>query len=280
MVLAGSPSPFAAHLRWWRHHRRLSQLDLAGVAGVSAKHISFLEIGRAHPSREMVVHLARSLDVPLRHRNDLLIAAGFAPAYRTGSLTDDSMADVRSVVQLHLGHHEPFPAVCVDRRWDVLDANGAASVFLEDVAPALLEPPVNVVRLSLHPDGLYPRVRNFEEYASHLLDQLRSQLAHTMDDALGELLDEVDTYPNLPRAQKRDPNGSRPMLPLLMTADGADLTLITTITTIGAPTDATTSELAIEAFYPGDETTRSWLEQRFRATTDRGERAGEQNFLD
>lgn len=262
MALANVSSPFADHLRWWRHHRRLSQLDLAGLADVSAKHISFLEVGRSQPSREMVLHLAASLDVPLRHRNELLAAAGFAPAYRTDALDEHSMADVRRVVSLHLEHHEPFPAVCVDRHWNVLDANDAAGLFLERVDPALLAGPINVMRLSLHPDGLSRLVQNFDRYAAHLVEQLRAQVSRTLDAGLAELLDEVTGYPNVPDAQSHLGTDTGPMLPLVLDVDGTELSFVSTIATIGAPNDVTTAELAIEAFYPGDDTTRTWLERR------------------
>jgi transcriptional regulator with XRE-family HTH domain len=156
MAVLESPQGFSEQLRWWRTYRRFSQLDLAGLAGVSAKHLSYLETGRSTPSPEMVLHLARHLDVPAREQNALLLAAGYAPRYPERSLDDDAMADVRRVVDLQLRHHEPYPAICVDRRWDLLAANDAAWAFVDGVAPELAEPPINVMRLSLHPEGPHP----------------------------------------------------------------------------------------------------------------------------
>lgn len=277
-ALAGSPSstvplatgPFADRLRWWRTRARLSQVDLAGVADVSSRHISFLETGRSRPSREMVLHLARHLDVPVRHRNELLTAAGFAPAYPDRPLDDAAMADLRRVVRLHLDNHEPFPAVCVDGHWNLLDANAAAGLFLTGVAPELLAPPVNVMRLSLHPDGIASRVNNFDPYAAHLVDQLRAQLARSADPTLAELVDEVTAYPAVVAALARraetgasypadGPTGRGPLLAMEVALDDVTLSLVTTIATLGAPRDVTSSELAIEAFYPADDVTEAWL---------------------
>ncbi len=256
--LADQPARFGDHLRWWRRYRRLSQLDLAGLADVSSKHLSFLETGRSSPSREMVLHLARHLEVPVRHQNGLLVAAGYAARFAERSLGDHTMAEVRRVVDLHLEHHEPYPAICEDRRWDLLAANGAAQLFLHGVAPELLDPPINVVRISLHPAGLAPRVRNFNAYAAHLLGRLRLQAARTADPDIADLLDEVSTYVDV-EAQGAGDGPPGPMLPLRIDHDGHELALISTIATIGAPLDITTAELAIEAFYPADPATASAL---------------------
>jgi transcriptional regulator with XRE-family HTH domain len=264
MAVLESPQGFGEQLRWWRSYRRLSQLDLAGLAGVSTKHLSYLETGRAAPSPEMVLHLARHLDVPNREQNALLLAAGYAPRYPERSLDDASMADVRRVVDLQLRHHQPYPAVCVNRRWDLLAANDAAWGFVDGVAAELLEPPINVMRLSLHPGGLAPRVRNFASYAAHLLAQIRAEVARTADRRLAELADEIAAYPTVAgiAGTIHPSDHTSAVLPLRIQIDGRELSFITTIATIGAPQDITTSELAVEAFYPADDTTAAAFEGR------------------
>jgi transcriptional regulator with XRE-family HTH domain len=259
-----SPQGFGEQLRWWRTYRRMSQLTLAGLAGVSAKHLSYLETGRSTPSPEMVLHLARHLDVPAREQNALLLAAGYAPRYPERSLDDDAMSDIRRVVDLQLRHHQPYPAVCVDRRWALLAANDAAWVFVDGVAAELLEPPVNVMRLSLHPGGLAPRIRNFASYAAHLLAQLRAEAARTADRRLADLVDEITGYPTMTpvAGSVRALDHTSAVLPLRIAIGGEELSFITTIATIGAPQDVTTSELAIEAFYPADDTTAAAFEGR------------------
>ena len=185
-------------LRDWRQRRRLSQLDLSNEAAVSARHLSFVETGRSKPSRELVLHLAEHLDVPLRERNSLLMAAGYAPVYRERSLDDAEMDPVRGALDMILAGHEPYPAVIVDRLWNLVTANAAAlSLFATGVAPHLLEPPVNVVRLGVHPDGLAPRTRNLAEFSEHLLVRLQRQLAVSPDAELQALYDEVLTYPGV-----------------------------------------------------------------------------------
>lgn len=258
VALADTSSRFGDHLRWWRHHRRFSQLELGLSAGVSAKHVSFLETGRSSPSREMVLHLARHLDVPLRHQNDLLTAAGFSPQFGERSLDDDAMAEIRQVIELQLAHHQPYPAICVDRRWDLISANAAAQVFLEGVSAPLLEPPVNVMRISLHPNGLAPRVRNFTVYAGHLVARLRAQAAHAVDPGLVDLLDEVSAYPGV-RAAAHEETIAGPVLPLRIDIAGVEVALVSTIASIGAPQEITTAELAVEAFYPADEASAAVL---------------------
>src|SRR3954471_10990745 len=180
-------------LRDWRRRRRLSQLDLALDAGVSTRHLSFIETGRARPSREMVVHLAEQLDVPLRERNGLLTAAGFAPLYRETPLSAPEMEQARSAIDLILQRH-PYPAVAVDRRWDVVNANDAAFALVEGVDPALLGPPLNVYRITLHPNGLRSRIVNFDEYADHMIARLQQQVAASADPQLIELQEEMRDY--------------------------------------------------------------------------------------
>src|SRR4051812_39079615 len=182
-------------LRDWRRQRRLSQLDLALEAGVSTRHLSFVETGRSRPSPEMVEHLAEQLDVPLRDRNRLLLAAGYAPAYRERTLDEPEMGPVREALDRVLAGHEPYPAVVVDRGWNVVAANASVGVLLEGVAPELLEPPANVLRISLHPDGVAPRIANLGEWRAHLLERLGRQVALTGDAELAALHDELRAYP-------------------------------------------------------------------------------------
>lgn len=205
----------------------------------------------------MVLHLARHLEVPIRHQNELLVAAGFSPRFSERTLDDEAMGEIRQVVDLQLAHHEPYPAICVDRKWDLMAANASAQLFLDGIDPELLGPPLNVIRLSLHPSGLAPRVRNFGGYAAHLVDRLRSQASHAGDPQLMELLDEVSGYPGVePAAGHHQPG---PVLPLEITLAGHDLSLVSTIASFGAPQEVTTAELAIEAFYPADEASAAAL---------------------
>jgi transcriptional regulator with XRE-family HTH domain len=265
MTTLSPPSPTAGIgelLRSWRQRRRLSQLDLSVEAEVSARHLSFVETGRSRPSRELVLHLAEHLDVPLRERNSLLLAAGYAPAYRERSLDEAGMDPVRDALDRILAGHEPYPAVIVDRRWDLVTANGAAlRLFTADVAPHLLEPPVNVYRLGLHPDGLAPKVRNFPEYADHLLVQLQRDVALSGDPDLAALLEEVRAYPGVAEASPvlTDP-AQLLFLPMRMDGPGGgELSFFSTLATFGTALDVTLAELSIEAFFPADETTKQAL---------------------
>jgi transcriptional regulator with XRE-family HTH domain len=249
---------FGDLLKAWRARRRLSQLKLASDADVSTRHVSFLETGRANPSREMVLHLAEQLDVPLRERNALLIAAGFAPAFDERSLDDPALAPAREAVELVLAGHEPYPAVVVDRRWDLVAANSAISVFTAGMPAELLEPPINVVRASTHPDGLAGRILNFDEYAAHLVGRLRRQVELTADPGLAALLAEVRGYPGVVEVPGFEPRGAA-LLPMrISTTDGSTvLSFFSTIATFGTPVDVTLEELAIEAFFPADDATRA-----------------------
>src|SRR5438105_278369 len=185
-------------LRDWRQRRRLSQLDLAVNAEVSARHLSFVETGRAKPSRQLLLHLAEHLDVPLRDRNTLLLAAGYAPSYRETPLEDDAMAPARDALEKILAGHEPFPALIVNRRWDIVSANRPAMAILtEGVATELLAPPINALRVSLHPDGLAPRIANLAQWSAHLLTRLRREANVEADPSLDELYDELSSYPGV-----------------------------------------------------------------------------------
>jgi transcriptional regulator with XRE-family HTH domain len=249
-----SPEPtVGALLRQWRHRRGLSQLALVGAAGVSARHLSFVETGRSRPSREMVLRLGEHLDVPLRDRNALLLAAGLAPAYPERRLGDPPMAAVADAVTRLLAAYAPFPALVVDRHWELVDANDAVDLLTAGCAPALLAPPCNVLRLCLHPDGLAPRIRTLGTWRAHLLARLRHQAAATGDPHLQDLLDELRAYP-APAAEPA-PHAA-PVVPFrLRTADGRELAFVSTTTLFGTPGDVTVDELAIEAFLPADDAT-------------------------
>lgn len=250
------------HLRRWRQQRRLSQLDLALDAEISTRHLSFIETGRAAPSREMLLRLAERLEMPLRARNQLLLSAGFAPLYPERHLDDPAMASARLAIDALLKAHAPFPALAVDRHWQMLMANDAVAPLLAGVAPHLLAGNVNVLRLSLHPEGLAPRILNLGEWRHHLLERLRHQIAETGDAVLGALLAELTAYPA--SDEKAPASDGAIAIPLrLRTADG-DLSFLSTTTIFGTPRDITLSELAIETFLPADAATAARL-QRQRA---------------
>src|SRR6478752_1283112 len=246
-------------LRDWRQRRRLSQLDLAVGAGVSARHVSFVETGRARPSAEMVMQLAEHLDVPLRDRNALLLAAGYAPAFAQRDLDDPEMGPVRDVLDRLLRGHEPYPAIVVDRHWGLVAANRAVAVLTDGAAPYLLEPPVNVLRLGLHPDGLAPRIRNLGEWRAHLLDRLSRQAVVSGDPALFALHEELAALPGAHPGLTASLEVSEIAVPLLLTVDGSELAFISTATSFGTAIEVTVSELAIESFFPDDEATARFL---------------------
>ena len=246
-----------ALLRDWRRRRRLSQLDLALEAGVSARHVSFLETGRSRPSREMVLHLSEQLDVPLRDRNRLLLAAGFAPAFDERPIDAPEMAPVRDALDKILTGHEPYPAAVVDRWWNLVAANRSIALFTDQVPPELMEPPVNVLRVSLHPDGMASRILNYGEWRGHLVDRLKRQLALTADERLAALLDEVSGYPG--ETGEVHGAGGEIAVPLRFDAGGRELTFFSTIATFGTAIDITLAELAIEAFFPADQATADYL---------------------
>ncbi|QNK65544.1 helix-turn-helix domain-containing protein [Variovorax sp. PAMC26660] len=258
----GARDPFGVHLRHWRTHRRLSQLDLAQEAEVSTRHLSYVETGRAAPSREMVLRLAERLEVPLRERNALLVAAGFAPMYRQRSLDDPAMASARRAVDLVLKGHEPFPALAVDRHWNLVAHNAMVPMLMEGAAPELLQAPINVLRLSLHPDGLASRIANLAQWRTHLLERLQQQIAATGDVVLQALHDELGAYPapmvshDLPAI---DTELSAVAVPIQFVTPNGVLSFISTITIFGTPVDVTLQELAVESFFPADEQTAAAL---------------------
>ncbi|MBZ9814992.1 helix-turn-helix domain-containing protein [Mesorhizobium sp. CA7] len=248
-------------IREWRMRRRKSQLDLAMEADISQRHLSFVESGRAQPSRDMVLHLAEQLSIPLRQRNQLLLAAGFAPSFSEKPLTDATLAPALAAVETVLKGHEPFPALAVDRHWNLISANGAIAPFLADISePSLLTPPVNVLRLSLHPDGVAPRIVNLAEWRAHLLERFKHQNDATGDPVLIELERELRAYPSGLRSSRPAPvEPSGIVHPLKLAHGHAVLSFISTITVFGTPLDVTLSELAIESFFPADEQTRAVL---------------------
>jgi transcriptional regulator with XRE-family HTH domain len=247
---------FGALMREWRQRRRLSQLDLAIEAGVSARHVSFIETGRSSPSRAMVLRLADVLGIPLREQNQLLLSAGLAPEYRERSLDDPDMAAVRHGVERVLAAYHPFPCVVVNRGWGLVLANEGAAVLLDGVAPSLLEQP-NALRIALHPDGLAPRIRNFGQWRHHLIERLRREVAISGSAESAALLSEIESYPG-ESDEGRDFGGVA--VPLeLYTSAGQLLTFISTVTTFGTALDLTAAELSIEAFLPADDATAAAL---------------------
>lgn len=255
-------------LREWRVRRRLSQLDLALEAEISQRHLSFLEIGRAQPSREMILRLSEKLDLPLRERNVLLGAAGFASVFPERPLADQSLFAARRAVEQILTGLEPNPSFAVDRHWTLVAANKAVKILLDPVNKELLEPPVNMLRLCLHPQGFTPRINNYFEWRSSVIDYLERQVELTADEFLSELLAELKNYPKPATARDGEPDeersDSRISIPLrLQTADG-ELSFISAVTVFGTPVDVTLSELAIETFFPANEQTAEILSRIFR----------------
>jgi transcriptional regulator with XRE-family HTH domain len=246
-----------ALLREWRQRRRLSQLALALDAEISARHLSFIETGRAQPSREMILHLAERLQVPLRQRNILLAAAGYAQSYPERKLDDPALAAVNRVVQMALAG--PYPAMALNRHWEVLTANQGLTPLLAGVDPALLEPPVNVLRLTLHPSGLAPRILNSSEVRSHLLARLQQQIEGTADKFLIKLMQEMRSYPAADGLRDEQAHQAGISLPLNLSTDLGTLKLISTTMVFGGPLDITISELMIESLYPADEGSASIL---------------------
>ncbi len=244
-------------LREWRRRRRLSQLDLALEANISARHLSFIETGRSRPSRETVLRLAERLDVPLRERNVMLVAAGFAPVFAERPLDDPALAPAAQAIERLLKALEPFPALAVDCHWTMVKANAVVARLSEGVDPALLQPPVNVLRLSLHPRGLAPRIANLAEWRAHLLARLRRQVELSADAVLSDLLRELSAYPAPPRrgACTASEDAVGIAVPLRLVTAAGVLSLLSTTTVFGTPIDVTLSELALETFFPADDVT-------------------------
>jgi transcriptional regulator with XRE-family HTH domain len=243
-------------IREWRQRRRLSQLDLAIAANVSSRHLSFVETGRSRPTSEMILHLAEHLEVPLRDRNTLLLAGGFAPAYPERGLAEPELQAVRTALKRVLDGHEPYPAAVVNRWWELVDANAGIALFTAGVSTELLEPPVNVLRLSLHPDGMAPRIANLPEWRAHLLTRLHRQAEATGDQRLIALHSELGAYPG---GLSRPPGPAEVVVPLRYRTPQAELSFLSITAVIGTPMDVTVEELAIESFYPADPQTAKAL---------------------
>jgi transcriptional regulator with XRE-family HTH domain len=232
----------------------MSQLELSLQAGVSARHLSFVETGRSRPTREMILRLAEELDVPLRSRNELLLAGGFAPAFGERALGGPQLAATMASLRDVLAGHEPYPAVLIDRHWTLIDANAAAGQFLAGAAPELVEPPINVLRLSLHPDGMAPRIRNLAEWRGHVLHRLRRQAAASADPVLLALHDELAALPG--------GSADVPLDGVVVPLRFDDLSFFSITSVLGTPLDVTLAELAIESFLPADRATAAALRGR------------------
>lgn len=252
-TMTAPPTRVGELLRGWRQHRRRSQLDLANEAEISTRHLSCVETGRARPSRQFVLHVAEHLDLPLRARNELLIAAGYAPVYGQTDLDAPEMVHVREAIDLVLAHAEPFPSLVVDRRWNLVRANAGIGLMLSAVAPYLLEEP-NVLRISLHPDGLAPHLEDFDVYSAHVLTNLRRDAAALGDPGLLALHDELA---RLPGVRTDMPVDQQPglVLPVRLRSPYGLLSFFTTIARFGTAADVTLAELSIESFFPADEET-------------------------
>jgi transcriptional regulator with XRE-family HTH domain len=248
--------PVGDLLREWRQRRQLSQLDLALAAEISARHLSFVETGRSKPTSEMILRLTEQLDVPLRDRNALLLAGGYAPAYPERRLDEPELAAVRAALRHILAGHEPYPAIVVNRWWELVDSNAAIATLIGAAAPELLAPPVNVLRLSLHPDGMAPSIVNLAEWRGHLLTRLQRQVATTGDARLAELLTELRGYPG---GEEGRPGPADVVVPLRFRHGNRELSLFSITAVVGTPMDVTIEELAIESFYPADEATAEVL---------------------
>ena len=259
MNVAATGGDLGNQLRAWRQRRRLSQLDLALDAEVSARHLSFVETGRSRPSREMVLRLASCLGLPLRERNKMLLAAGFAPAFEARPLDDPALELALQAVRHLIDAHAPFPALAVDRHWNLVMQNRVVPLLLAGVAPHLLEPPVNVLRLSLHPEGLAPRILNLAEWKGHLLDRLKGQIAASGDVELERLYEELGAYPAPASTAPRKSGAAALVVPLQLAGPSGPLSFFSTTTLFGTPMEVTLSEIAIESFFPADAQTAAAL---------------------
>ena len=272
-------SPATAHdgalgplLRHWRSQRRRSQLDLALDVGISARHLSFIETGRSRPSAQVLMQLAAQLDLPLRERNRLLLAAGYAPRYAERDFDSDSMAPVRQALQRLLDAHHPYPGIVLDRRWNVVMSNGAAQGLTGLLSPALAVPPLNIFRVSLHPEGMAAHTSNFAEWGSYMLDALHRSVLSSGDEVLRELEREVRGYPNVaallaqadPAVESQVP---ALLVPCVLELPVGRLSMFTTLTTFGTARDVTLDELSVEMFYPSDAASEALLRSMAGAST-------------
>ncbi len=253
MSTVTAPRPVGQLLREWRERRRLSQLELSLQADISTRHLSFVETGRSRPTPEMIVRLTEQLDIPLRERNQLLLAGGYAPAYPQHGLDAPELASIRSALRQVLAAQQPFPAVVLNRWWEMLDANPAIAPLVDGCAPDLLVPPVNVLRLSLHPEGMASRIVNLGQWRAHLLEQLHRRALSTGDGRLRELEQELQGYPG--GMQDERPAATDVVLPLRLRHGSGELSFFSVTAAVGTATDVTVEELAIESFHPADEAT-------------------------
>ncbi|WP_263995492.1 helix-turn-helix transcriptional regulator [Mycobacterium yunnanensis] len=255
MTTATPPPPVGAGalLRSWREKRRLSQLELSTRVQVSTRHLSYVENGRSRPSPEMIMRLAEQLELPLRERNEVLLAGGYAPAYAQQRLDAPALALVADALRMVLDRHLPYPAVVLNRWWEMVDANAAVDALLDGVAAHLLEPPVNVLRLTLHPDGLAPRIVNLGQWRAHLLAQLRRRVELTDDAQLRALHAELSSYPG--GADDPTPSPHQVVLPMVLRVGEHTLSMFTIAAALGTPADVTVDELVVESFYPADDAT-------------------------
>ena len=254
-------APLGALLRDWRTRRRMSQMDLALDSEISTRHLSFIETGRSRPSAATVDRLAECLQVPHRARNALLIAAGHAPEFAERALDSDEMAGVRAIVEHVLRGHEPYPALAVDRHWNMIAANSAIAILTEQVASALLKPPVNVLRIALHPDGLAPQIVNFGEWRAHILHRLDMQVEASADAELAALLGELAGYDRQANDNQTAIPADAVAIPLILDTVAGRISFVSTVTVFGTPLDITLSELAIEAFFPADRASAELLQK-------------------
>ncbi|MER5939831.1 helix-turn-helix transcriptional regulator [Streptomyces sp. NPDC001928] len=261
-VIAPSGQGVGPLLRAWREQRRVSQLELALRADSSARHISFIETGRSRPSEEMVLRLAEHLEVPVRERNALLLAAGYAPHYPETPLDDPALDALRAGMEQLIQGYEPYPALVVDAMYNVHAANRGILMLLDDIPEHLLQPPLNAMRLTLHPEGLAPRIRNLREWRGHLLSQMERQIALHRSEPLRALYEEVAAYPVPEETPGAEPDEPVPYfaLPMQIEHEGRVLSFISSISTFNTPMDVTVAELAIETLLPADPATVKYLQ--------------------
>lgn len=255
------PIHVGAHLREWRQRRHLSQLDLAVDAEISARHLSFVETGRAAPSRDMVLRLAERLEVPLRERNVLLVAAGFAPAFPNRPLDDPALKAARDAINIVLKAHEPYPALAVDRHWNLVSANRMVAPLLEGIPPDLMGQPFNVLRLSFHPEGLAARTANLAEWCVHLLERLHRQCEASADPELVKLYNDLKAIPIPARKTPQASAADSVAIPFQMQLGDDVLSFISTTMIFGTPVDITLSEIALETFFPADDFTAAKMRE-------------------
>jgi transcriptional regulator with XRE-family HTH domain len=252
MTMTTARPPVGQLLREWRERRRLSQLDLSMQADISTRHLSFVETGRSRPTPAMIIKLTEHLEVPLRERNQLLLAGGYAPEYPQHGLDEPELSAVRGALRQVLDGHEPYPAVVINRWWELVDSNAALGALITACAPHLLEPPVNVLRLSLHPEGMAPHIVNLAQWRAHLLEQVRRRTAQTGDSRLAELERELRDYPG---GEQGQPGATDVVLPLQLRVDDRVLSMFSIEARVGTAADVTVDELSIETFYPSDAVT-------------------------